>query len=103
MIVVWIIAVPVFLYAFFSAYPFAFLSFAAALKRELRRYYINRYGKRWAENLVEDIQRNMLKSGYTKEEAEKVIEEGMPELIEVLGTEYANERIGRPSFIEENF
>lgn len=102
-LIVWIITIPVLIFGLMEAYPRHALAIIAELRRRFRLYLINRYGQKAAEAFMEQMRVKYAGKGFDMEEFERLLEECRPEIVERLGTHYADDFLGEPSYLERYF
>lgn len=91
------------LYAWAVLNPMAARTFVAGLMRRRRRYLVQHYGRRSADRLFREFRRRALEEGADAALIETVIHEYRPGVIEHLGTQAANARLGKPRPLERYF
>jgi hypothetical protein len=95
--------IPLLVLALVWANPIGALRIVAGLKRSHRQYLINRYGQIHAETVFAQYRKVATQKGYDQDITEQIINEVREETVKRFGTKYANEVMGPPSFIEQNF
>ena len=91
------------LYAWAVLNPLVARTFVAGLMRRRRRYLVQHYGQRSAARLFREFRRRALEEGADAALIEAVIHEYRPKLIERLGTQESNARLGKPRPLERYF
>ena len=91
------------LYAWAVLNPLVARTFVAGLMRRRRRYLVQHYGQRSADRLFREFRRRALEEGADAALIEAVIHEYRPKLIERLGTQESNARLGKPRPLERYF
>ena len=91
------------LYAWAVLNPLAARTFVAGLMRRRRRYLVQHYGQRSADRLFREFRHRALEQGADAALIEAVIHEYRPKLIERLGTQESNARLGKPRPLERYF
>jgi len=81
-------------------YPDAALALLAELQRQLRQHIIRREGNRAAQTLARKLRIWAAKRRLDADLVEDVINTHKQEIIEGLGSRYANEILGEPSPLE---
>ena len=91
------------LYVWAVLNPLVARTFVAGLMRRRRRYLVQHYGQRSADRLFREFRRRALEEGADAALIEAVIHEYRPKLIERLGTQESNARLGKPRPLERYF
>jgi len=91
------------LYAWAVLNPMAARTFVAGLIRRRRRYLTQHYGQRSADRFFREFRRRALAEGADAALIEEVIREYRPEVIEYLGTQESDARLGKPRPLERYF
>ena len=91
------------LYAWVVLNPMTARTAVARLMRHRRRHLVQRYGQRSAARLFREFHRQALEEGADDALIEAIIHEYRPEVIERLGTQAANARLGKPRPLERTF
>ena len=91
------------LYTWAVLNPMAARTFVAGLVRRRRRYLVQHYGRRSANRLFREFRRRALVEGADAELIEDVIDGYRPEVIERLGTQESDARLGKPRPLERYF
>ncbi len=91
------------LYAWAVLNPMAARTFVAGLMRRRRRYLVQHYGRRSANRFFSEFRRRALEEGADAALIEDVIDGYRPEVIERLGTQESNARLGKPRPLERYF
>lgn len=90
-------------YAWAILNPMAARTFVAGLLRRRRRYLVHHYGRRSADRLFREFRRRALEEGADAALIEAVIHEYRPGVIEHLGTQESDARLGKPRPLERHF
>lgn len=91
------------LYAWAVLNPMAARTFVAGLMRRRRRYLVQHYGQQSADRLFRKFRRRALAEGADTTLIEAVIQEYRLEMIEHLGTQESDARLGKPRPRERYF
>lgn len=102
-VIIWIIAVPVFLYALVEACPLVVITWTARAKRGFRSYLVKRYGRKMANEFIAEKRAKYAKMGVDLKHLDKQFEKLRPMIEEKLGNNYADDFLGRQSFLEREF
>ena len=91
------------LYVWAVLNPMVARTFVAGLMRRRRRYLVQHYGQRSADRLFRKFRRQALEEGADAALIEDVMDGYRPEVIEHLGTQESDARLGKPRPPERYF
>lgn len=89
--------------AFIIFHPEKAVALLAELKRRIRLFYIDYFGKKQADRIFHILKMRAIKKGYSEQEIDEFTADYKAELIERCGTRAANEGLGDPDIIERYF